>query len=189
MGVLKRFPLDFQRNLTQKEKREEQQKLNQLEADIIGKYFFDQALNAPLISINGRLTRCQGRYFGENKIEISGYLCKASKLIEDYSFLEVVLKHELAHWYLDIQDKICDDGSPEFEQLLAKIGSKSSASTKANLQYTKPISSFGFQIESECRECGKKLYSSNKTNGKWLHKKCHGSIVDKYVVIVDSDFK
>ena len=186
--IIGNFGLDYPRNLSNKQKREALEKINEKANKIIDQFFSNQKENAPIFDTNNRLTRTYGRYSPTtNKIEMSGQFTKVALfLAKDEDLFEKVLKHELAHWYLHKSGRSYRDGDEEFEKMLSYIGSVSSGATDQKLRLAPITPLLAFKVRSECEKCGASSFSTRKLNGKYVHTSCGGLLVDKELVLVKS---
>ena len=114
------------------------------------KEIWNADFNVPII-ISKQLSRALGRYNyrlyrTQNNLHMPISITFASKLFEYYSEKDVdgVIKHELTHWFLGVNNKPSSDGHPVFENELKRIGAPS----------TRQLPSLGIVHTAICEKCG-----------------------------------
>ena len=126
--------------------------------DICKYYMFElwgERLEIP-VEISGKLSKTFGyfQYISSTKTPLK--LMFSKRLIENYklSTIESIIKHELCHYHLFINNEPHDDGHPVFEAELARIGGSS----------TGTLAEAGEKYYCICKKCGKKIgpYDSEK---------------------------
>lgn len=126
---------------------------------------FGMSFSSPVLE-NSRLTRTLGRYKFRRmskkhilplKIEYS------SRLLNNYNdeTIESVIKHELTHWALSVKGLPFDDGDPEFESELRRVGAHS----------TGVITLSGTIHTAKCSKCDKIVSRNNSEGCLWKYVK------------------
>ena len=147
---------------------------NQL-TNICKYYMFElwgERLEIP-VEISGKLSKCFGyfQFMASSRTPLK--LMFSKKLIENYklSTIESVIKHELCHYHLFINNKPSNDGHPIFEAELIRVGGSS----------TQTITDAGQKHCCTCKKCGKRvgLYDTEKMAKKRVEQayisRCCGS--------------
>lgn len=106
---------------------------------------------------NKRLTTTGGRYFtGSHDIEIS------SRQLEAFGPAEVenIIKHELCHYHLHLQNKGYRHRDNDFKQLLSKVGgSRYCSSLPGTVRRTEP-----YRYKLVCIDCRMEYLRKRKTD-------------------------
>lgn len=93
--------------------------------------YWGMRLNVPVLE-NNRLTRSLGRMCWQRNNYLNKYtplkIDLSGRLLRNYSDETIisVIKHELCHWALLVQEKPFSDGHPVFERELQRVGASSS---------------------------------------------------------------
>lgn len=189
------FPLDYQRSLTPKEKKEELVKLTSLGEKVVEEFFPSMINRTPVFEINNRLSSTYGQFiYGKTDngvVQISGRLIKVVRALQREEILIKVLKHELAHWFLWITGKPFSDGDEGFEKLLLEIGSVSSGATNDKFRLAPKVDLLSFKVVGECEKCGHKSYFNNRSKVGYVHTKNNGKevcgdIKESYITVLEN---
>ena len=128
------------------------------------------------VEISGKLSKTFGYFQYMHSTRTPLKLMFSKRLIENYklSTIESIIKHELCHYHLFINNEPFDDGHPVFEAELVRIGGSS----------TRTITGAGEKYYCICKKCGKKIgpFDSEKMARKRVEQayvsRCCGSRLD-----------
>lgn len=143
---------------------------------------YNMTLTVPL-KINGRLRTTFGRfryrrYRSGASIPLSVELNRFFVENNEPAIVLDVLRHELVHYALYMQDKPCSDGHPVFENELKRLGIVSQSTIGKYEIKSKPVKIHTY----ECADCGLEYKRKRAlANGGKNHRcgSCHGKLIDK----------
>lgn len=154
----------------------------------LAKELFGMEFHFPVVE-NGRLTRALGRYLyrGRGKTIYPAKIELASRLLTNYNVetIESVIKHELTHWALSVKGIPFQDGDPEFEAEIRRVGAHSTGIIRAS----------GTLYTAKCSSCKKVIVKNNSEGCLWKYikpgsryqSKCCKSRIIRGEVIFEED--
>lgn len=119
---------------------------------------------------NRRLSRTGGRYFiHSHNIDISW------KHYQMYGKEEIekIIKHELCHYHLHLQQKGYKHGDEDFKQLLRKVGGSRYCKALPSKSSSRP-----FRYILKCKSCQAEYYRKKRMDPKrYVCGKCSGKLI------------